>query len=297
MQLVGLRVRPGARVAGKTLVDLDRELAGRRYVTVAIAREGRTEIPTGASRIEAGDHIFVLSPSTEMRAIPPLAGYDPYRLERVMIAGGSEEAVHLARLLADHEVACTILDVDRRRCVELAEQLPDALVLHGDATDMELLEMEGVAGIDGFVAYTGQDETNMLSSLLAKSTGARKVVALLQKLQYIPLVSRVGIDAAVSPRLSAVNAILRYFHRGNVARATALKGVDAEAVELRVGRGAPILGTPFREAGFPSGGIVGAIIRDGRVITPRGDDAVQVGDRVVIVALPETMSRMERLFG
>ena len=296
VQLVGLRVRPGAFVAGKTLVDLDRELQDRRYTTVAIARDGRTEIPTGSSRIEEGDQIFVLTPSTEARDIPPLAGYEPYTLRRVMVAGGSREAVHLARHLADHDVDCTVLETERRRCVELTGELPHALVLNGDATDLELLEMEGVAGIDGFVALTGQDETNMLSSLLAKSSGAKKVVALLHKLQYIPLVSRVGIDAAVSPRMSAVNAILRYFHHGDVARVAALKGVDAEAVEIRVGSDARALGVPFRELEFPAGGLVGAIIRDGEVITPRGDDAVREGDRVILFAVPESVARLERLF-
>lgn len=296
VQLMGLRVREGSPVAGRTLAELDRELEGHRWITVAVTRGGETVVPDGGTRIEADELIFVMSPAAEMKEIPPLAGYERYELRRVMIAGGSPEAVHLAGHLADHGVSCTILDVDRERCVALSERLPDALVLHGDATDLELLEMEGVEGIDGFVAFTDHDETNMLSSLLAKASGAKKVISLLHRLQYLPLVGRVGIDAAVSPHMSAANTILRYVRRGNVARVASLKGVEAEAIEVRIGPGARSLGVPFREVDFPEGGLVGAILRDGEVITPRGGDAVEEGDRVILFAVPEAVEAMERLF-
>jgi trk system potassium uptake protein TrkA len=294
--LIGMRVMPDAPVAGKTISQLDEELRGRAYTTVAISRDGETEIPSGSSRIEADDLIFLVSPADQMAGLPALAGYEPYRLRRVMIAGGSQEAVYLARILTEHEVAYSILDIDRARCVELSSMLPDALVLQGDATDAELLDMEGIAGVDGFVAYTGQDETNMLSSLLAKASGARKVVSLLHRRQYIPLANKVGIDAAVSPRLSAANSILRYLHRENVLGVVALGGIDAEAIEVRIGSDSRALGRPFRSLDIPDGGVVGAIIRGRKVITPRGDDAVRAGDHVVLFSLPGTMAKLERLF-
>ena len=213
-----------------------------------------------------------------------------------MIAGGSEEGRHLGRLLIEHGVACTILDTDRRRCVQLAELLPKALVLNADATDLELLEMEGVEGVDGFVAYTGSDETNMLISLLAKSSGARKVISLVHRYQYMKLVSRVGIDASVSSRQSTVNAILRYVRRGNVKSVATLKGTDAEALELQVDAGAPIVGVPLAKADFPEDAVLGAIIRAGQVILPRGRDVVMPGDRVIVFALPGAIHEIERLF-
>ncbi len=293
--LIGLRVKESARVAGKTLQELDRELKGRRYTSVAIVRDGETEIPTGASRIEAGDHIFVLTTAADLPAIPRLAGYERFELRRVMIAGGSEEALFLAQHLEAHDVESTILDVDRRRCVELAESLPKTLVLHGDATDIELLEVEGVGGVDGFVASTGHDETNMLSGLLAKTSGARKVVSLVNRLDYIPLVTKVGIDAAVSPRMSTVNAILSYVKGRDVLRIATLKGTGAEAMELNVGAHARIIGRPLRDLALPDGCVVGAILRDGTVIIPRGGDAVEAGDRVIIVALPKAIPEVERL--
>jgi trk system potassium uptake protein len=296
LQLIGLRVREGAAITGGTLTEMDATLGGPAYVTVAIVRDGRTEIPRGASRIRAGDQVFIMAPSAEMPRIPALAGYDDFKLRRVMIAGGSTEGLYLARHLEEYGVGCTILDIDRRRCQELADLLPKSLVLHADATDLELLEMEGVEGIDGFVALTPRDETNMLAGLLAKTQGARKVISLIHRFDYLPLVTRVGIDAAVSPRLSTVNAILRYVRRGNVKGVATVKGIDAEAIEFSVPPGAKVAERTLRELRLPRSCVVGAIIRNADVIAPRGDDRIEAGDHVVIFALPEAIPDVERLF-
>jgi trk system potassium uptake protein len=297
VQLVGLVVREGAPVVGKSLARLGVELKEYHYVLAAIVRGNETIIPVGSSRIEAGDHIYVLSPTSEVPSIPPLAGYEPFVLRRVMIAGGSAEGLFLAELLEEHGIECTILDRDRRRCLELAEALPRALVLHADATDLELLDLEGVSGIDGFVAATGNDETNLLSSLLAKSVGARKVVSLIEKFEYLPLVPRVGLDAAVSPRMSAVNAILRYVRRGRVTTVATLKGIDAEAIEFRVAESSAIANRLIAELSFPSGAIIGTIVRGDIVLIPRGPDVVLPGDEVIVFALPEAIPEVEKFFG
>ena len=296
VQLVGLRVKEGAMVAGKSVARLAAELKDFHFVLAAIARDGETIIPDGSSRVEAGDHIYVLSPTSEVPSIPPLAGYEPFKLKRVMIAGGSAEGLFLAELLERNGIECTILDSDRRRCLELAELLPKSLVLHGDATDTELLEMEGVAGLDAYVAATGHDETNLLSALVAKSIGARKVVSLIERFDYLPLVPKVGLDAAVSPRMSAVNAILRYVRRGRVMAVATLKGIDAEAIEFKVAKDAPIANRRLSELPFPPGGIIGTIIRDDKILIPRGDDIVLPGDEVIVFALPEALPEIEKFF-
>ncbi|MEN8376529.1 MAG: Trk system potassium transporter TrkA [Gemmatimonadota bacterium] len=296
LQLIGLRVREGAVVAGKTLRQLDEELHDRHYVTVAIVRDGDTTIPRGDSRVEAGDQVFVIAPTPEIASLQGLAGYADYKLRRVMIAGGSDEGVYLARHLEAHGVESTLIELDRRRCVELAEMLPSTLVLNGDATDMDLLEMEGIEGIDGFAAFTGHDEVNMLSSLLAKTHGARKVISLINRFGYIKLVNRVGIDAAVSPRLSTINAILRYVRRGNVRSVVTIKGIDAEAMEFEVSEKARAKGEPLAALHFPEGAIAGAILRGDTVIMPRGRDVFLAGDRVVVFALPDAIGPLEKLF-
>lgn len=297
VRLLGVRIREGAPVAGKSMAQLDHELSDLRFVTVAIVRDGKTEIPRGPSRIEAGDQVFLLAATADLPAIPRLAGYEEFKLRRVMIAGGNQEAIYLARHLAAQNVECTILERERQRCVELAEDLPGALILHGDARDPELLEMEGVEGVDGFVALTGLDSVNLLSGLLAKTMGARKVITLIHRPDYIPLVTRIGIDAAVSPRTSAANAILRYVRRGSVRTVATLKGADAEAIEFEIGTEATVLHRPLSELNFPKQGVIGAIIRDGEVISPRGDDMLLPGDRAFVFAAPVAVPEIERLLG
>ena len=296
VQLLGIVVREGAPVAEKTLAEIGQDLRDFHFVTAAIIRDGVTIIPRGDDRIGAGDLIYLLAPTSEVQSVPPLAGYERHPLRRVMIAGGSAEGEYLAQLLEEHGIECTILDNDRRRCLELAESLPKSLVLHADATDLELLEMEGVAGLDGFVAATGHDETNMLSSLLAKTVGARKVVSLVNKFDYLPIVTKVGIDAAVSPRMATVNAILRYVRRGRVMTVAALKGIDAEAIEFNVGPTARVAGKALKDLNFPKGSLIGTILRGDEIIIPRGNDEILPGDEVIVFALPDAISEIERLF-
>ena len=296
VQLIGLRVKDDAPVAGKQLLEIGRIAPHVRALIVAVARGGRTIIPSGATRIEAGDQVFIMGQAGHLPEVLTLAGYDRFNLRRVIIAGGSREAWFLARLLEEHRIDCTIIEADRARAVNLAERLTRSLVLHGDATDLELLEMEGIGEADGFVAYTGSDETNLLSCLLAKTLGTRKVISLIDRFDYIPLVSRVGVDAAVSPRLAAVNAILSYVRRGTVLAVATLKGTRAEGIEFDVSPRFPYAGQPLAQVRFPEGSLIGAIIRGDQVLIPRGKDAIRVGDRVVVFVLPEVVRKVEALF-
>lgn len=297
VRLLGLNVKPGAPVAGRKISELRAQFSGGyHYVTAAIVRDGVTTIPTAESTIEAGDHIYLLSPTSEIGDVPPLAGHERFELRRAMIAGGSAEGLYLAQMLERAGIDCTLLDRDRRRCLELAERLPRSLILHADATDLELLEMEGVAGTDGYVAATGNDETNLLSSLLAKTAGARKVVSLVHKFDYLSLVPRVGVDASVSPRISTVNAILRYVRRGRVMTVASLSGIDAEAIEFEVDIHSRIAGQALRDVDFPKGGVVGTIVRGQEIILPRGEDVLHPGDDVIVFALPEAIPEVEALF-
>ncbi|CAN5774450.1 Trk system potassium transporter TrkA [soil metagenome] len=296
VQLIGVRVKPDAPVAGKRLLEISRMAPNVRALVVAIARGSQTLIPTGATRIEAGDQVFIMGEPHHLPEILPLTGYPRFNLKRVIIAGGSRECLFLARMLEEHRIGCTILERDRRRAQVLAEELNRSLVLHGDATDLELLEMEAIGEADGFVAYTGSDETNLLSCLLAKNLGTRKVISLIDRFDYLPLVSRVGVDASVSPRLAAVNAILSYVRRGSVLAVATLKGTDAEGIEFNVPESYPHAGIPLSNVKLPTGSLVGAIIRGKRVIIPRGTDSVRAGDRVIVFTAREALRQVEALF-
>ena len=296
VQLIGLRVAAGAPIAGRRLAEIGVEAGTLAMLTAAITRDGRTVVPTGASVVEEGDHLYVVTATEGIPRALEMCGYEQGELKRVIIAGGSREAFYLAQLLAQHRVQATLVVKERERAQEFAEKLDRALVLNADATDVELLELEGVGGADAFVAFTEDDESNILSSIAAKHAGAKQVVTLVNRTGYLPLLRRIGLDAAVSPRLSAANAILRYVRRGNVVRVATLKESEAEVISFRATKGSALVGRPLSEVDFPDGAIVATIVRDDRIIVPRGHDAVEAGDTAIVFALPEALKQVVRLF-
>jgi trk system potassium uptake protein TrkA len=149
--------------------------------------------------------------------------------------------------------------------------------------------------VDGFVTLTDRDEVNMLSAFLAKTCGARRVIPLIHKVEYMPLVERMGLDAGVSPRISAANAILRYLRGARVTSVATVGETGAEALETVIGPEARIAGRALKDVPFPDGALLGAIVRDGEVIMPRGADTLEVGDHAIFFLLPEAVPGIEKM--
>ncbi len=275
LQLISLQVAEGAPIINRSLAQVTAEVGPLPVLTTAIERNGETLIPDGSTIVRAGDQVYVVATKDAVKHAVELTGHHHAELTRVMIAGGSVEAYYLAQLLGEHKVHATMLVHDRPRAQELAEKLPKTLILNGDATDIELMEVEGVGDMDAFVALTDEDQTNILSSLVAKHSGARQVVTLVNKLEYVSLARRIGLDAAVSPQLSAANAILRQVRRGSVTRVATFKDTDAEAISFTVSSASPVVGRPLAQVEFPEGTIVAEIIRVETVIVPLGTDQLK----------------------
>ncbi len=298
VQLVGLHVTDDAPIAGRTFAEIGADIGAASLLTVALKRGDQTVVPTGVTKVNGGDQVYFVAATNAVSRGLELCGYRHTNVHRVMIAGGSHEAYYLAQLLHQHRGQAIMLIKERERAQELAEKLSNALILNGDATDIELLELEGVGGVDAFVALTDHDETNILSALLAKHAGAKQVVTLVNRTDYMPLATRIGLDTVVSPRLSAANAILRYVRRGSVTRVATLKDTDAEAISFRVSSFSPLADRKLEEIDFPTGAIVAAIVRgpDQETIVPRGGDTLKGGDTVIVFALPEAVGPVTELF-
>ncbi len=296
VQLLGLVVTDDAPIVGRRLGDVGAEEVDRQLLTVGIEREGQTTVPSADTVVGAGDHLYVVAATRDIPRALELCGHKHSEVRRVMIAGGSVEAYYLAQLLEQHGVNAVVLVEERKRAQELAEHLDRTLILNGDATDVELLELEGVGGMDAFVALTEYDETNILSALVAKHAGAKQVITLVNKSDYIPLARRIGLDAAVSPRLSAADAILRYARRGAVQRVATLKDSDAEVMSVVVRQGSLVVGRPLADLDLPDGAIVAAIARRDGILVPRGRHSLEAGDSAVIFALPEAVKGVTALF-
>lgn len=295
--LLGLPVTEGAPIAGRTLADVGREVGERHFLTVAIDRNGTTLIPDGSTRLEAGDEIYLISETPFLDDAYRLLGLDRKRIRRAILLGGGRVGLHLARMLEAEGIHPTILERDRDRCVELAEALDLALVLNGDATDIELLRQEGIEETDALAAVTSEDETNLLASLLCKHLGAKKVITLMKRGEYIPLVSRIGIDAAVSPRLSTANRILQHVRGSHILSMAVMERNRAEAIEFEVVEGSRAIGRPVADLDIPEGAILGSIQRGGDVRIVRGDTTLEPGDRIVVFALPDAIEETAGYFG
>jgi trk system potassium uptake protein TrkA len=294
--LLALPVGRGAPAVGRSLEEIGQTLKGRHFLTVAIDRDGDTIIPQGKTRVELGDTIYLVAEAQYLPEAYELLGLERQRTQRAMLLGGGRVGTHLAHMLEREGVQPTVIERSRERCVALAESLESGLVLHGDATDLDLLAQEGIAETDGLAAVTSEDETNLLASLLAKHLGARKVIALLKRAEYIPLVTRIGIDAAVSPRLSTANRILQHVRGGRIVSMAVMERNRAEAMEFEVVQDSRVEGRRVSEIPLPRGAILGSIQRGEEVIIPRGDTQVANGDRVMVFALPSAIDETTNLF-
>ena len=296
VQLLGLTIVEGAPVADRTLAELGVETADRPFLTVALERNGEAMIPDGDTVLHEDDHVYVMTATSEIPEVLRLCGHQQTKLRRVIMAGASKEAYYLAQFLERYHIQGTILVDDPEKAQEFAEKLEKTLILLGDATEVELLELESVGEADAFLALTDDDEKNIISSLVARDLGTKQVITLVNKTDYLPLARRIGLEAAVSPRISAANAILSHVRRGSVSRVATLKESEAEVISFDVSENARILGIPLAAAEFPDHAIVAALVREGQVMVPRGTDALQVGDEAIVFALGDAIEAVTALF-
>lgn len=272
-----------------------KKIAPEGVIVAAIVRNDVLLVPSGKDVIQENDIVYFACLGDSLDLVRKLAinKIDPAR--NVLIVGGGNMGLRLARLLEEYGLYnVKIMDKDEERCHLLAETLNSTLVLHGDGADQDFLLEENAGDMDAVVALTGIDETNILVSLLAKSLGAEMVIPRLDNNDYFTLVEAIGIHYFVSPNSAAVNSILRYIRRGRVISAVSIRGDEAEAIEAVALAGSKIVGTPLEELDLPKGVLILAISRAGRVIIPWGKTVIQPEDHIVIVAASDSLSWVEK---
>ena len=266
-------------------------------VISALIRGDDVIIPHGDDVMREGDHVIVIGKPESIEEIGELFGDTPNQHNKVMIIGAGTVGFYIAKLLAKHgDTDLKIIEADAERCVEIADMLPGVLVLHGDGTDEMMLKSEGVADMDAVIAATDSDERNLLCLLLAKQLGTRKIIAKVDRSEYMELFERVGIDAALSPKYATINSVLRVTAGAGVESLAAIEEKQAELVELVASPGAKITKKTLGRIKFPKGAIIGMIVRRNEVIVPRGTHQIQAGDRVVIFALASALAKVKKLF-
>jgi trk system potassium uptake protein TrkA len=298
VRLVGARAKAGGPLVGKALRTLREHLPDLDARVAAIYRSGQAIIPVGDTVIEPGDEVFFIAARQDIRnVISELRPLDrPVR--KLMIAGGGHIGVQLARSLEEtHEVK--LIERDKKRAAVVAELLGKAIVLNGDAADEALLREEGVDDVGVFCAITNDEKANILSALLAKSMGAARVIALINRPSFVELVQASPIDIALSPQQVTIGAVLRYL-RQNVSVVHTLRRGAAEALEVVVS-GDPgesrIIGRMIQDVPLPQGTTIGAIVRGEQVIMGHHDVVIERGDHVILFVVDRKLiPEIESLF-
>lgn len=295
LSLVGITVGENSELMGKSLTETAYLNPNHNFTTVAILRDDKTIIPHGENKFLKDDHAYFISEPDGISTVTNLAGKQSIEVKNVMILGGSKVGVNTARLLSK-KYNIKLVESDRDKCIELAELLPDTMVINGDGRDINLLKQESIDRIDAFIALTENSETNIMSSLVAKNHGVKKTIALVENVDYIHLSQSIGVDTLINKKLIAANFIFRYVRKGEVLDLTSIHGVDAEILEFEIGEKAKILEKELREIDFPKTAIVGGVIRNGRGIAVRGNFEFQPKDKVVVLSMPECIRKVESFF-
>lgn len=294
--LVTFDVEADAPVAGKRLRDLREAAAMDAFLVVAIFRGETALVPRGDDVIEPGDHIAVMVHADTLSLLLPIVHPRGKPVQRVVIYGAELLSRKLAAALQGELDQVVLIEPDVVRAEAVAAELQDTLVLHGSATDPEVLREADVGHCDYFMALSKDDELNLLASLMARRLQARRVVVMTQNPDYMPVLKSIGMDVVINPRLATAGEILRYIRQGQIHTVTRLKESEAEAIELEAEPNATITKRPLKQQDVPNGSIIGAVMRDDEMVIPDGNFQIRPGETVIVFALPEAVPKIERLF-
>ncbi len=287
--LIGFTVRENDGIAGTSLIEYNKSHPNNLLLCAA-RRGDEVIVPNGNFVPQVGDKVYAIGTPSETLRVFRSMGRDVAPIRTLSLLGGGRISIYLAWALEAMGTHISIVERDEEKCLALAEKLPKASIIHGDATDRDLLESENIYDADALVTLTGRDEENLLMALAAKDRGVPKTIAKVSRPNYSTLVQNLGIDAVISPKDVAAAVISRYVRalansQGSVVESLyKLLGGEVEAVEFTASAATHLLDTPLRELRFKPGILVAAIIHEGRASVPSGASRISEGDRVVVVA-------------
>ena len=299
VQLVAVKAYYGGPLVGHELRALREHMPGIETRVAAIYRRGQAIVPEGNTVIEADDEVFFIAAKRHIRVVMKELRRLDKPVKRIILAGGGNIGIRLAKALED-KYQVKLIDHNPRRSKQISEELEKTLVLFGDAADEELLLDENIDHTDVFCAVTNDDEANILSAMLAKRLGAKKVMALINRAAYVDLVQSGIIDIAISPQQATIGSLLTHVRRGDVTAVHSLRRGAAEAIEA-VAHGdknsSRVVSRAIEDINLPPGASIGAIVRGDEVIIAHHDTVIQAEDHVILFVVDkERIPDVERLF-
>lgn len=298
VQVIATRLNEGCPVVDTPLRRLTELFPDLHIRVMGIVRDQEIMALSGDSSMAVGDEIYFAAEVDHVPRAMAAFGHEEVEARRILIVGGGNVGLSLALEIEESypRVSPKIIEYNRDRAGEIAEQLHRTTVLNGDVLDREILNEANVQAIETIIAVTNDDEVNILASLLAKREGAQRAVTLVNNMTFEPLLASLGIDVVVNPRAITVSRILQYVRRGRIRGVHSLRDGLAEIIEAEAMETSPLVGVPIKDVHLPVGMVAGAVIRGEEVIIPRGSTVIQPKDRVVIFTVAEGVKHLEKMF-
>lgn len=295
LQLFAIKIKKEAPILYKTLHEVTTEAKDLDFRAVAITRDNKTIIPKGFHAFHEGDLFYVICNEKGIEKLMTLSGKKHYKVEDIMIMGGSRIGLKTA-LKCEKKCRVKLIEKNRAKCEYLSEILENTLVIHSDGRDSELLKEEGIEGTDIFIAVTGDSETNILACLHAKKLGVTKTIAEIENMDYLSLAEEMGIESVINKKAIASGYIYSHIMSEQVSSVQCLLENDAEILEFFVTPNAKITKKALKDIKFPKQAIIGGIIRGEEVFIAKGDTQIKAKDKVVLFALPEAIDKVQKFF-
>ena len=297
VSLVGMRLNQECPILNTPLRQLTELFPDLNITIVYIVRDETPIFPREMDQLLLNDEVYFVVDSQHLSRARSVFGHEEQTAERVVIIGGGNIGFQLALALEEREPAVNVklIEANKERAELIADQLSKTIVIAGDALESEILEEASVPSAETVIAVSDDDEVNILASVLAKKHGCARAVSLINETTYAPLISPLGIDSAISPRDITVSRILEHVRRGRIHSVHTLQGGEAEVIEADAIESAAVVGVPLKDARLPNGVLVGAIVRNGTVIIPRGETEIAKGDRLIIFSPHSTIRKVEKL--
>lgn len=302
LEMIEVRLKPESDLCGKKLSKI-REKQKEEFLIAAVLRQGEVIIPDGSFELKAGDVISIAASPGDMQRLLKGLGLLKKQARNIMIVGGSKTAYYLAKKLLESGNDVRIIEKDIERCIVLSELLPkNAIVIHGDGSNRELLLEEGMRSLDAFLCLTNFDEQNILTSLFVSKQDVPTVISKVNKQELSDVAESLGLDYTVSAKALTTEIVLRYTRalgnsRGNAVE-TLYKIMDgkAEALEFKVKDDSPLLGVPLKELSIKQGILIVGIIREGKkALIPTGDDMILSGDSVIVLSASHRLNDLSEI--
>ncbi|OEK07426.1 Trk system potassium transport protein TrkA [Flavivirga aquatica] len=298
LTMAGLTLSKEASFVGKTVKEAAQIFPEIHFVPIAIQRAGTqfTLIPRGDTRFKEGDNVVFITSEGGGDELCKLTGKVNREIKNVMILGGSQIGRKSAKYLCEKGFNVKLLEQNKERAFDIADDLPEILVINSDGRNVDILDEENISEMDAFIAVGDNSETNIMSCLVAKSKGVKKSIALVENMDYFELSHSIGIDTLINKKLLAANNIFRYIRKGEVVAMTKLSNMNAELLEFEVKGTSAVCNKRIRHIDFPRSAIIGGVIRDGVGLIALGSFRIQEGDRVVVCSLLRSIKSVEKLF-